>query len=774
MNPLLRSWARTASGVVFALLLLGAAPDALAQCPIAAACTPGRASSPQAAAFNMGILNVTVGGSLINRTSVGQAEGYQDLSCTLNATLVVGQSYPISIRTNANVAENVRVYVDYNNDGAFTGNSELVYEDISGVLGTTPNNGLHTGSFTPPAPGAGGTALGTKLRLRVTADYALQMPPPTSCSTPVYSQTEDYAVTLTGNVSPPVAAFTTSGTTTCTGCVQFTDASQNLPTSWLWTFGDGTTSTVQSPNKCYTTAGTYAVTLRATNAAGTNTTAATSIVYNGAVPVAASCTPTTLNYFANYGITRFELNTINNTSANGSAGYQDFTCPQRTDLIAGVNYPMIITTGGTNAHDIRVYLDRNNDGVFAATDLVYQGLNVASPGATVNLNLPTGTTLNQPLRLRVVADAVGSPFGPCANQASGQAEDYTVIARPNTLPPTINFTSNYVAGGCVNPIQFTDLTTNLPTSWLWNFGDGTTSTQQNPLKTYAATNTYNVSLTATNTNGTATITRLNYVTVTVPCLVYCPSNGFGGFGPGGVPQLSPFYITNVGVSNATPAFTNPTSVTAPAPGGYGNYTNRNIAMSAGAPVNITVVTNLSIAHRVSVWVDHSRNGTFEPNELLASGITPAGPGGATYMASFTVPVGNPALGLSTRMRVQVAANTNPSFVCGVNIFNAEVEDYQLLVLPLAARDALALPALALYPNPTTDGLLRLHLPDARAAGLYAAEVQSLLGATVLRTALRLGPAADAELDLSALAPGVYVLRLRDARGQTALRRVVRQ
>ena len=66
------------------------------------------------------------------------------------------------------------------------------------------------------------------------------------------------------------------------------------------------------------------------------------------------------------------------------------------------------------------------------------------------------------------------------------------------------------------------------------------------------------------------------------------------------------------------------------------------------------------------------------------------------------------------------------------------------------------------------------MPDASAAGTYATEVQNVLGATVLRTALRLGPAAEAELDLSALAPGVYVLRLRDAKGQLALRRVVRE
>ena len=710
----------------------------------------------------MGILNVTVGNNLINRTSVGQAEGYQDLSCTQNAPLTVGQNYAISVRTHANgVNENVRVWIDYNNDGEFTGNNELVF--------SSNNNTLHVGTFTPPAPPF--AVLGTRLRLRVAADYALLPPtiPFNSCSTPVYSQDEDYSVTLSANVSPPVAAFTTNGALTCSGCVQFTDASQNLPTAWLWTFGDGGTSTQQNPNYCYTTAGTYSATLRATNAAGATTSAATSITYNPVVPVAASCTPTTTNFFANYGITRLRLGTIDNPSADGSAGYQDFTCPQRTNLTVGTANQLTVTTGGTNAHAIRVFLDLNNDGAFSTTERLYENLNAPSPGVTANITIPGTAVLNQPLRLRVIADAVGSNPAPCTNQVSGQAEDYTVIVRPNTAPPVAAFSSNYVPGGCVNPIQFTDLSTNAPTSWLWNFGDGTTSPSQNPSHQYAASGTYTVTLTATNANGPST-SPASTVTIQVPCLVYCASNGFGGMGPGG-PQPSPFWITSVSVSNAQPAYTN---ASGNAPGGYFNYTGLPIALAAGRSMNLTVVTNLPVAHRTSVWVDLSANGVFEANELVANGLTNAGVGAGTFTATFTLPA--PAAGLSTRMRVQVAANNNTPAACGVNILNAEVEDYQVQIMPLAAREALALalPSLSLYPTPTLDGHVRLHLPDAAAAGLYGATVQNVLGATLLSTRLRLGPANDAELDLSPLAAGSYVLQLRDARGRTARRRVVRQ
>ena len=765
MHPLLRSWSRVAPGVAAILLALGLSSAAVAQtCSITpAACIPGPASIANPSIYGMAILNVTVGNAVLaNRTTY--TTGYRDFSCTVNAVpMVVGQSYPVSVRTTATAVQNVRVYVDYNNDGAFTGSGELVYEDIN-PTGSTPTN-PHVGAFTPPST----ATLNTRLRMRVATDY-INSPIPTSCSTPVYSQDEDYSVTLAANAGPPVAAFTTNIATTCTGCVQFTDASQNVPTAWLWTFGDGSTSTQQNPNYCYTTAGTYAATLRATNAAGASTSAATSIVYNTAVPVAASCTPTTLNYFANYGITRFRLGTIDNTSADGIAGYQDFTCPRRTDQMVGLPTQLIITTGGANAHDIRVYLDANNDGVLTAAEQVFQSLNTPSPGATGTFALPANTVLNQPLRLRVIADAVGSNMGPCTNQTSGQAEDYTVVARPNTAPPTTNFTSNYVPGGCVNPIQFTDQTTNGPTSWLWNFGDGSTSTLQNPVRQYAASGTYTVSLTTTNANGSTPLVRNNYLTIQVPCFNYCAANGTGGTGPGGTQQPSVFYITSVSVSNAQPAYVNNTP-NAPAPGGYGNYTNLPITIAASRTVNLTVVTNLAAAHRTSVWVDLNLNGAFDNNELLSNGLT-SGPSAATYTGSFAV--ASPAAGLNTRMRIVVVANNNPPSPCFTNLLNAEVEDYQLLVAPLATREAQALPSLTLYPTPTPDGRVHLRLPDASAAGMYSAAVLNVLGTTVLRTDLRLGPAADAELDLSRLAPGVYALRLRNAQGQTAVRRLVRE
>lgn len=71
------------------------------------------------------------------------------------------------------------------------------------------------------------------------------------------------------------------------------------------------------------------------------------------------------------------------------------------------------------------------------------------------------------------------------------------LVPPNA--PVADFSWVNPNGGLVN---FTDLSDNYPTSWSWDFGDGSpASTQQNPIHTFAANGTYNVCLTATNAGG---------------------------------------------------------------------------------------------------------------------------------------------------------------------------------------------------------------------------------------------------------------------------------
>jgi len=78
-------------------------------------------------------------------------------------------------------------------------------------------------------------------------------------------------ITVTAVPVAPTAAFTSNKQTgTAPLTVKFTDTSTGSPTSWLWSFGDGNLSILQSPSFTYSAAGTYTVKLTVTNYLGTD------------------------------------------------------------------------------------------------------------------------------------------------------------------------------------------------------------------------------------------------------------------------------------------------------------------------------------------------------------------------------------------------------------------------------------------------------------------------------------------------------------------------
>ncbi len=135
--------------------------------------------------------------------------------------------------------------------------------------------------------------------------------------------------------------------------------------------------------------------------------------------------------------------------------------------------------------------------------------------------------------------------------------------------PTVNFTSN-VTSSCTGSISFTDQSTNSPTSWLWNFGDGTTATTQNPTHLYTANGTFTVTLQATNSIGSNSLVKTNYITVNKPAgptgtgVTVCnPSTAtLSATGSGTIKWYSSAASTNVlytGNSYTTPVLTSTTT-----------------------------------------------------------------------------------------------------------------------------------------------------------------------------------------------------------------------
>lgn len=79
--------------------------------------------------------------------------------------------------------------------------------------------------------------------------------------------------------------------------------------------------------------------------------------------------------------------------------------------------------------------------------------------------------------------------------------------------PGAAFTANQTNVETGTNINFTDQSTGNPTSWNWDFGDGSTSTEQNPVYAYTNAGTYTVSLTVSNEFGSNTQTKINYINI---------------------------------------------------------------------------------------------------------------------------------------------------------------------------------------------------------------------------------------------------------------------
>jgi len=104
-------------------------------------------------------------------------------------------------------------------------------------------------------------------------------------------------------------------------------------------------------------------------------------------------------------------------------------------------------------------------------------------------------------------------------------------------PPDVDFTAVPDSGCAPIEVQFTDESTAQPTSWLWQFGDGTTNTEQNPTHLYSEPGTYTVSLTATNSTGSSTLIRDDLIKAGEP-----PTANFGASPTAGTAPLGVSFI----------------------------------------------------------------------------------------------------------------------------------------------------------------------------------------------------------------------------------------
>ncbi|MCW3124564.1 MAG: C-terminal target protein [Bacteroidetes bacterium] len=314
-----------------------------------------------------------------------------------------------------------------------------------------------------------------------------------ACSQEVISTANAwYAVGVGSQYSAAASSqFSYSNTVACAApyTVNFTNLSSNMST-YTWYFGDGQTSTAVSPSHTYIANGVYTVKLVASGNCGTDSVTKPNLVNisssnpcivvlptSGSADVQTSCTGT---IYDNGGAHAQYSNNVNSTVTISPLGASTVRLTF-TQFRAEANYDYLY---------------------------VYDGTTVAGTllGTYTGYTLPASVTSTLPsITVKFVSDP--------GVVDTGFAINWTCTAASTT--PVANFKSD-VTTTCSGVVQFTDMTTGGATSWLWNFGDGVTSTLRNPLHTYYTNGTYTVTLQATNSFGNNLKTITNMITVNKP------------------------------------------------------------------------------------------------------------------------------------------------------------------------------------------------------------------------------------------------------------------
>ena len=260
---------------------------------------------------------------------------------------------------------------------------------------------------------------------------------------------------------PPPFAITADFTASNTSgiqplLVQFTDTSTTTDAtidSWAWDFGDGNTSALQSPAHVYEIPGTYSANLTITNTSYSlvSTKLVTITVYKQPVADFAS--------FNNAGTATFTTY-FYDTSYNLNPG--------------PYTYYWDMGDGNTSTEQA-FYYNYNLTGKFDVKHSITDSITTTWKNVTEAINVGTPT------------------------------------------PPVVEPVASYYGGPQLgNPplkVFFTDVSSNTPTGWFWEFGDGTNASTQNPEHWFNLSGLYRVNLTATNTAGSNKTSQSNFVIV---------------------------------------------------------------------------------------------------------------------------------------------------------------------------------------------------------------------------------------------------------------------
>ena len=240
--------------------------------------------------------------------------------------------------------------------------------------------------------------------------------------------------------------------------------------------------------------------------------------------------------------------------------------------------------------------------------------------------------------------------------------------------------ANLTAKPGANPLNctFTDTSSNIPTKWSWDFGDGNTSTDQNPTHKYANPGTYTVTLTVTNAND---VTNTTTQTITVQKDSTAPTATTKPNGTYNNPNITItssddfdqnptlYYSLDNGVTWQTAAKTTTLSFA------DGTYTVQYYAEDATGNKGTTQTATYTIDTKAPTATANVASGTYNTNKVVTiimnengtiyytlNGATPT-----TSSTRYTGPITISSTKTLKYIAVDNAGNTSPVYTAAYNI-----------------------------------------------------------------------------------------------------------
>jgi len=436
----------------------------------------------------------------------------------------------------------------------------------------------------------------------------------------------------------PHAGFDVNSLSQCltNNSFSFTNTSVAGPPTWIagyyWDFGNGTTSTNTFPNSVqYQAAGTYPVMLVAIGSNGCRDTIIKTVNVHG-TPVVnfAALSPycsKTYNFtnsttVANSSISSYQWNFGDgNTSAldNPTHTYA-VTATYNVELVA-------LSINGCSGSSIKT-ISISNPPIASFTYGPQQGCssnlvftntsNVGTGTPTYNWNFGDGTysTMANPLKAYTVGGNYTVTLTVTSQGGCTSVYSKAITAPQGVFPPTPTFSYQINSGNCGSTVNFTN-TTGGNNTFLWQFGDNSTSAEISPSKVYSDKGTYNVQLIAFS-SGCASSPATQNVSIntdqsgglasfTVNSQTQCIlqnsfrfTNTSQSFGSAWIPSYSWDFGNNTYSSNTHPnpvSYTSPgvypVKLTATASNGCVSYYTMNVIVSATpCSGNITVIPGI--------------------------------------------------------------------------------------------------------------------------------------------------------------------------------------